>query len=131
MLYEAKTLSKYSSDMLVFTELCPRHSLVLHGWISKELNTNACHGKMSWLFGCFGFSDPLNERKIVQTTCTYCKRSWLLPCCNLNMLDAPALKVYPAPSHHSSTPTRYVVCENHIANLTDKVTWHMNFVHWL
>ena len=37
-------------------------------------------------------------------TRTYCKRSRPLPYCNPNKQDAPALEVYPAPSHHPTTP---------------------------
>ena len=77
-----------------------------------------------WLVGCFGFEWPfetvfrsilgrlpkrgrkkreiIDERKNVQTTPTrtYCKRSRPLPYSNPNKQDAPALEVYPAPSHH-------------------------------
>ena len=48
----------------------------------------------------------IDERKNVQTTPTrtYCKRNRPLPYSNLNKQDAPALEVYPAPSHHPTTP---------------------------
>ena len=50
----------------------------------------------------------IDERKNVQTapTRTYCKRSKPLPYSNPNKQDAPALEVYPAPSHHPSTPRK-------------------------
>ena len=48
----------------------------------------------------------IDERKKVQTTPsrTYCKPSRPLPYSNPNKQDAPALKVYPASSHHPTTP---------------------------
>ena len=48
----------------------------------------------------------IDERKDVQTapTRTYFKRSRPLPYPNPNKQDAPALEVYPAPSHHPTTP---------------------------
>ena len=47
--------------------------------------------------------EMIDERKNVQTTPTrtYCKRSRPLPYSNPNKQDAPALEVYPAPSHHA------------------------------
>ena len=82
---------------------------------------------VGWLVGCFGFNGPLrqyfslyravsqregergeriDESKNVQTTPTrtYCKRNRPLPYSNQNKQDAPALEVYPAPSHHPTTP---------------------------
>ena len=81
------------------------------------------------LVGWFGFSGPLrqyfslyravseregereeriDESKNVQATPirTYCKRSRPLPYSNPNQQDAPALEVYPAPSHQPTTPLR-------------------------
>ena len=48
----------------------------------------------------------IDERKNIQTTPTrtYCKRNRPLPYYHPNKLDAPALEVYPAPSHHPTTP---------------------------
>ena len=48
----------------------------------------------------------IDERKNVQTTPTrtYCKRNRPLPYSNLNKQDTRALEVYPAPSHHPTTP---------------------------
>ena len=48
----------------------------------------------------------IGERKNVQTTPTrtHCKHSRPLPYYNPNKQDAPALEVYPAPSHHPTTP---------------------------
>ena len=85
---------------------------------------------VGWLVGCFGFNGPLrqyfslyravsqregetkrkmiDERKNVKTipTRTYCKRSRPLPYSNPNKQDALALEVYPAPSHHPTTPLK-------------------------
>ena len=81
-----------------------------------------------WLVSCFGFNGPLrqyfslnrtvsqrgrkkrekiDERKKFQTTPTHtlCKRNTPLPYYYPNKWDAPALKVYPAPSHHPTTPS--------------------------
>ena len=78
-------------------------------------------GGLNWLVGCFGFKCPLrqyfslyravsqrkgeggeriDESKNVQTTPTrtYCKRSRPLPYYD------PELEVYPAPSHHPTSP---------------------------
>ena len=48
----------------------------------------------------------IDERKNVQTAPTraYCKCSRPLPYSNPNLQDAPALEVYPGPSHHPTTP---------------------------
>ena len=48
----------------------------------------------------------IDERKNVQTTPTrtLCKRSRPVPFYNPNKLDAPALEVYPEPSHHPTSP---------------------------
>ena len=49
----------------------------------------------------------IDERKIVQTTLTRTyKRNRPLPYYYPNYRDAPALKVYPAPSHHPTTPSQ-------------------------
>ena len=50
----------------------------------------------------------IDERKNVQTTPTrtYCKRNRPLPYSIPNKQDAPALEVYPAPSHHPTTPSK-------------------------
>ena len=42
---------------------------------------------------------------ITTPTRTYCKRSRPLPYSHPNQQDASALEVYPAPSHHPTTPT--------------------------
>ena len=81
-----------------------------------------------WLVGCFGLNGPLRQyfslyravsqregerkekrqtrEKNVQTTPTrtYCKYNRPLPYCNPNQQDVPALEIYPAPSHHPTTP---------------------------
>ena len=51
--------------------------------------------------------EMIDERKNVQTTSTrtYKKRSRPLPYSNPKQKDAPALEVYPAPSHHPTTPS--------------------------
>ena len=50
--------------------------------------------------------ETIDESKNVQTTPTrtHCKRSRPLPYYQPNKKDAPALEVYPAPSHHPTTP---------------------------
>ena len=50
--------------------------------------------------------EMIDERENVQTTPThtYCKGSRPLPYSNPNKQDASALEVYPAPSHHPTTP---------------------------
>ena len=84
--------------------------------------------RLSWLVGCFWFKGPLRQyfqsisgrlpkrgrkrrdRIEEQEKCpnnpptrTYCKRSRPLPYCNPNCRTL-ALEVYPAPSHHPTTP---------------------------
>ena len=53
----------------------------------------------------------IDERKNVQTplTRTYCKRSKPLPYYNSSKKDAPALKIYPASSYHSTTPFSWAI----------------------
>ena len=81
------------------------------------------------LVGCFKFNGPLRQYSVYiglspkerekekkndrqekkcpnNPTCTYCKRSRPLPYSNPNKEDALALEVYPAPSHHPTTPLR-------------------------
>ena len=52
--------------------------------------------------------ERIDESKNVQTnpTRTYCKCSRPLPYCNPNCRTPPALEVYPAPSHHPTTPEK-------------------------
>ena len=58
----------------------------------------------------------IDERKNVPTTPsrTYCKRSRPLPYSNPNKQDAPELEVYPAPSHHPTTPLFFLIVYIHL-----------------
>ena len=48
----------------------------------------------------------MRETTVQRTpTRTYCERNRPLPYCTLNKQDVPALKIYPAPSPHPTTPS--------------------------
>ena len=70
----------------------------------------------------------IDERKNVQTTPTrtYCKRSRPLPYSNPIKEDAPALEVYPAPSHHPTTPRYSVKIDS---SSTRNPHAHFQYVH--
>ena len=60
----------------------------------------------------------------------HCKRSRPLPCYQPNSKDAPALEVYPAPSHHPATP----VNKQNVNMLTPSTQYHHKCIialcHW-
>ena len=95
----------------------------------------------TWLVGCFGFYGPLrqyfslyravsqregerreriDESKNVQTTTPAPTASAIGPCPTvIKIVGRPALEVYPAPSHHPTTPS-----PRHC-----KFTQHHRYVH--
>ena len=74
--------------------------------------------------------EMIDERKNVQTapTRTYCKRSRALPYSHPNKWDALALEVYPAPSHHPTTPYRTPI--RHIPTICQADPNHLDWLFW-